>query len=202
MNTFRGLISTVIILMFVSIYLPNTSYACTCEEPGTVQEEMNQSSAVFSGKVIEKYDENKDKKTISSNDPIAFVFEVKESWKGINQTQVVVSTARYSGSCGYEFALNNNYLVYAQERNGELEVNLCSRTTVLPYADQDLEELGKGKKPTEQVTINLKGETPSEPETTKLKGTSKTDNHQVTIYIISALLVLGLVYLTLIRLKK
>ena len=42
-----------------------------------------------------------------------------------------------------------------QMNNGDLSVSLCSRTTLLSSAQEDLNELGLGDKPTEEVKIDL-----------------------------------------------
>lgn len=149
----------ILVIVFSIILLnsaPTVSYACSCVEPGPVEGELELSSVVFSGKVIEMKDVNKNNLSQSSVDPIAIVFEVDESWKGLNQTQVLVYTARDSASCGYEFTLNEDYLVFAQETDGELRVGLCSGTTPLT-ANLDMTALGKSEKPTEQVLIELDG---------------------------------------------
>lgn len=148
-------------------FSPTTSYACSCAEPDTVKEELRHSSAVFSGRVVEIVDENKNKSIQSSADPIAVLFEVEESWKGLNQTQITVYTERSSASCGYEFDLNKEYLVYAHEANGAFKVSYCSRTTLLPTAEKDIRELGQGEKPIEKVSSDsnvIKGEDQINPE--------------------------------------
>lgn len=136
-------------------YSPITSYACSCAEPYPVKEELERSSAVFSGKVVGIIDKNKSKFIQSSADPIAVRFEVEESWKGLSQTQIIVYTERDSSSCGYEFDLGKEYLVYAREVDGELRVSFCSRTALLSAAVKDIEELGKGEKPIEKESIEL-----------------------------------------------
>lgn len=142
------------VLMFFPIltYSPTTSYACSCLEPGPVIEELERSSAVFSGKVIEMVDKNKNKLIRSSADPIAVKFEVAEIWKGKSQTEIIVYTERDSASCGFEFDLDKEYLVYANEVEGELKVSLCSRTKLLSAAGTDIQELGKGEKPVKQTS--------------------------------------------------
>jgi len=65
-----------------------------------------------------------------------------------------VYTSRDSTSCGFEFT-SNEYLVYANKYDGELRASLCSRTTLLSLAQDDLNELGIGEKPTEEVKIDL-----------------------------------------------
>ena len=148
------------LMMLFQSFLPNTSYACDCSKPDNVTEEVDRHTAVFSGKVIEMVDKNAGSQMQSSADLIAVLFEVEESWKGINQTQVIVYTERSSASCGYEFSLENKYLVYAKDIDGELKVSNCSRTTPLSFADEDIAELGKGEKPTEQVALSIDDQTP------------------------------------------
>ncbi|WP_279587129.1 hypothetical protein [Paenisporosarcina antarctica] len=147
----------ILVIFFISLlnYSPTTSYACSCVEANSVKDELDRSSAVFSGEVIEIVDKNKSASLQSSNDPISVLFDVDESWKGVNQTQIVVYTERSEASCGYEFSLNNEYLVYAQEIDGTIKASYCSKTSLLSLAEEDLIELGIGEKPTEQVSIDL-----------------------------------------------
>ncbi|AIF45248.1 hypothetical protein X953_05965 [Virgibacillus sp. SK37] len=143
-----------IIFIFTLFQLPGISHACSCLEPGAPKEEFKHSSAVFTGKVIERIDKNENNLIQSSADQIAVVFKVDKTWKGINETEVIVYTERDSASCGFEFKLNNSYLVYATKKDNKLHVSLCSRTTTLTEAAQDFTELGDGKKPTNQVSVN------------------------------------------------
>ncbi len=48
----------------------------------------------------------------------------------------------------YEFEENKEYIVYAQKQGNEWYVSLCSRTTILAEAGEDLKALGKGDPPT------------------------------------------------------
>ncbi|WP_042349736.1 hypothetical protein [Bacillus massiliigorillae] len=142
------------LILFIScLSFPfNKSYACDCVVPLSVQEELERNTAVFSGKVVEIVDKNKNKIIKSTADPIAVVFEVKEWWKGGKQTQVLVNTVRHSSSCGYKFTVDDQYLVYAREIDGELNVSICSRTQSLSTAQTDIEALGKSHIPTEKVS--------------------------------------------------
>ncbi|WP_240456709.1 hypothetical protein [Virgibacillus halodenitrificans] len=148
-------ITYLMIFIFALSYSPTTSHAFSCVEPGPPKEELKRSSAVFSGKVIKQIDENENNLIQSSADKIATVLKVDKTWKGINETEVIVHTERSSASCGFEFKLNNSYLVYATKKDDKLHVSLCSRTTTLTEATQDLTELGDGKKPTNHVSVNV-----------------------------------------------
>lgn len=184
------------IITFISLlnYSPITSYACSCAGPNTVEEEFEQSAAVFSGKVVEIEDKSKNMFNRSSADPIAVKFEVEETWKGINQTQITVYTAMSSVSCGYEFNLNSAYLVYAHEDNGALKVNLCSRTTPLLTAEKDILELGKVEKTIEQVANVIEDEK-------RVTLVDSINNNKIYIIFLVLGLSLAVVYL-LRRLKK
>ena len=149
LNTVKLAFLMMVLLSTLFVYAPNNGHACSCAEPYPVQQELENSSEVFSGKVIEIVDQNKNVFSQSSADLVAVLFEVEQSWKGLNQKQVVVYTERSSASCGFEFALNEEYLVYAREDSGTLKAGLCSRTTLLSSADTDLVELGEGIKATE-----------------------------------------------------
>ena len=69
-------------------------------------------------------------------------FDVDRVWKGENESSITIQTRQSSASCGYSFEEDSNYLVYAQ-RNGEmLDVSLCSRTSLVSSAAEDISELG------------------------------------------------------------
>ncbi len=140
-------------IMVMFVYPTPTGYACSCAVSQTVEDEMQRSSAVFSGRVIEITDVNKFKVSKSSGDPMAVLFEVNKSWKGVSQSQVIVHTVRSEATCGYEFQENEDYLVYTEENEGKLTTSICSRTTPLVLAQADLDQLGEGEQPTEKVNF-------------------------------------------------
>ncbi|MFZ3579608.1 hypothetical protein [Virgibacillus sp. DJP39] len=151
MKKVATMILLVMVFTTILIYLPSKSFACSCAEPGTVTEEVNRNGAVFSGRVIKQSEDVGLFR--SSADPVSVLFNVDNSWKGVNQTQVIVETESSSASCGYEFTANEKYLVYASDRNGELHASLCSRTIALTDAESDLEVLGMGTEPSEVVHL-------------------------------------------------
>lgn len=146
---------TAVVIGFLFLLFPVTSLACSCVPPGSVQEEMERSSAVFSGKVVEIVNPNEKNEIQSSADLVAVKIEVTEWWKGGNESEVIVYTEMSSASCGFEFSLNEEYIVYAHEDDdGKIRVSLCSRTAQLQYAEEDLKELGEAEKPVKQVKVN------------------------------------------------
>lgn len=187
-------IVSLVTFIFLMNFSPNTGYACSCAEPGSASEELERSSAVFSGEVIRFLDKNTNYLMQSSADPIAVLFEVEETWKGVTQSQVIVYTVRDETSCGYQFSLNTKYLVYANESDGLLKTSYCSKTTPLTLAVDDMEELGEGELPTEQVSIDLEDK-----ESQLLSLNSILNN---LIYIIPVIIFLLLVSIFLLTRRK
>lgn len=155
MKIIRLLILSVLTFTLLFNISAPVTYACSCAMPGSPTEEMAKSGAVFSGKVIEIVDRNKNGLTHSSADPMEVVITVDEIWKGIDESQVVVVTERDSASCGFQFEVDKNYIVYASKDGDQLRASLCSRTALLSAAVDDLSELGEGEKPTVDVVIDL-----------------------------------------------
>lgn len=109
--------------------------ACSCIIPGTPQEELEASSAVFAGKVLSK---------TGAGYGYRVTFEVSEAWKGVEYSEVDVETGFGGGDCGVNFEIGKSYLVYADASEGVLSANSCGRTTLLSMADADLQVLGEG----------------------------------------------------------
>jgi len=115
----------------------DNGHACSCIEPPPPLEALAQSDAVFSGKVT----------VIGQNSDdfsIRFQFAVVDVWKGVTTAETQVITATNSAACGFEFQADERYLVYAyQDENGELNTNICTRTRLLEYAEDDIAALGQ-----------------------------------------------------------
>lgn len=148
------LILLVLLIPMIAHYQTSSTYACSCVQPGAAIDELNQRDFVFSGKVKNIVDPKKGKVVISSADPLTIHFDVKEAWKGINETEVLVVTERDSASCGFNFTMNEEYLVYGNMVDGKRHVSVCSKTALLSHATSDIYELGVGEIPTEIVTLD------------------------------------------------
>ena len=136
----------VVLLAFQFVIVPPTAvYACSCIPPGPTGEELERVTAVFAGKVTQI--EEPEGLFISSADPVQITFQVSEVWKGsVNSTQLA-RTPLDSASCGNAFMMEQEYLVYASGSKADLEVWLCSRTTPIATAADDLLALGIGEIP-------------------------------------------------------
>ena len=125
------------VIVATMLYPINKSHACSCIEPPPPLDALAQADAVFSGKVT-VIDQNSD------DFSIRFQFAVIDVWKGVTTAETQVITATNSAACGVEFQADEQYLVYAyQDDNGELNTNLCTRTRLLEYAEDDIAALGQ-----------------------------------------------------------
>lgn len=106
-----------------------SGWACSCAEI-TVEEDFRDSDVVFSGKVLHKSD-LKDRQS-----PAGFIrvkFDVVAIWKGKTEnntddsensekfSEMEVSTAAYTPSCGYPFKVGETYLVFADSSRLQTE---------------------------------------------------------------------------------
>ena len=110
------------------------AHACSCALR-TPSEALEGASAVFSGRVVGKSGEWRDRVEI----------HVDSVWKGSISSTVVVERP---SECGYPgFALGEDYLVYAYRDGESLHVFLCSGTQQLEYAEEYLQALDGGGRP-------------------------------------------------------
>lgn len=143
-------------LLAVSVSIqafPLNANACSCAEPRAVEPELERSDAVFSGKVLSV----KEKRQVNGYMSKSVLFEVDRTWKGPETSQLIIVTGLGGGDCGYDFIEDREYLVYAQESNmygaKSLASIICSRTSELASAQEDLSILGEGKEPVEAVDL-------------------------------------------------
>ncbi|WP_158587546.1 hypothetical protein [Neobacillus notoginsengisoli] len=133
---------------------PSVSYACKCDRQLTVAENLEKSSTVFAGKVIEI----KEKKQAGVVVEMA-LFEVERIWKGPTDSQIILESIQ--SSCSFDFRKGEDYIVYAKpnaelKNEAALTTGVCDRTAALEKADEDLELLGKGSTP--EKIVDLSGE--------------------------------------------
>lgn len=136
----------------VMLAICTVSFSCTCLPTKIPAEELEQSAAVFSGKVIEVRRHRLEKDLFAK---VEAVVEVDRVWKGIEKRAdksvekrvVTVFTSPDSAACGFAFAEGRSYFVYAMsDEKGRLSTTICSRTRPMKDAGEDLNALGPGKK--------------------------------------------------------
>ncbi len=121
-----SLLAFICLVLICSI---SKGYACSCSEPAPPLESLEVSKAVFVGKVTDI-----DRELFGNNETVTLT--VSSAWKGISTTEVHVTTSSDEASCGYNFELGKEYLVYTLQ--DKMETNICTRTSLLSDADEDL----------------------------------------------------------------
>lgn len=155
-------IMSTFVIIFMSMFLigsfPSITSACSCAEMPSVEEEFERSQAVFSGKVLDV----REKKDIKGFMRKSVLFEVTNTWKGVEQSQVIITTGQGGGDCGIDFKVGHDYLVYANESKmygaKSLVSIICDRTNELSTLQEDLKILGEGQPPIEEVDLTDKYE--------------------------------------------
>lgn len=118
--------------------------ACKCMQAPPAQA-FEQAVAVFEGRVVEIIEP-----APNSTGPAharTVRLQAIRSWKGVESESVELTTAADSAACGFAFAKELNYLVYAFAEEGHLRVSACSRTRPMTDAAEDLQTMGMGATP-------------------------------------------------------
>lgn len=121
-----------------TVFMPFSSVstnALDCVKSGTTKEEIGNSDAIFTGKVINSKDDNRNK----DMQRLSVEFDVYQIWKGEHKETITIQDIP---GWAY-FTVGEEYLVYAKESEGELHSSVCTRSSVLEDAKVDLVELGK-----------------------------------------------------------
>ncbi|MDX8360971.1 hypothetical protein [Cytobacillus sp. IB215316] len=158
MKYVRLCLTSLLVFMLLIPMLTTKANACSCVPSPPVEEAYEQYGAIFSGKVINV---SKSKSFLQSHfSDVEVLFEVTSSWKGIEQSQVKIFTAIDSASCGINFSLQQDYLVYAHlDADNKLVSSICSPTKIMGSAQDDIATLNSIQQPTtadnlEQVNLD------------------------------------------------
>ncbi len=132
------------VLVFVGLSLaalacgPMPAEACTCVDPPPPLVALCRADAVFAGVVVGVRDPNGAPDAEESAEPVSYTIRVQSVWKGDVGDTAVVRTARLASQCGYPFRGDDAYLIYARRDSAGLTTNLCTRTSLLERASNDL----------------------------------------------------------------
>ena len=105
-------------------------------EPSSPEDAYVDADVVFSGQVLSM-------ELDDSGYNFEVSFETIDVWKGDVLDEIIILTATSSDACGYEFQVNNEYLIYAYSYNWGIWTNICTRTNLLEYAQEDLDYLSQ-----------------------------------------------------------
>jgi hypothetical protein len=129
------------LIIMATLLKATGTLACTCGIDRPPKVELEHADAVFSGTVIEI--------KISSSFIKAHI-QVDRIWKGPVDSTMIITTAPDDGGCGYKFTKGKSYLDYGgyseSPKGLEFWTNSCTRTRPIENAQEDLAELGVGKK--------------------------------------------------------
>ena len=116
--------------------------ACSCIGPEQPCQAFGSAAAVFVGTVTGS-ETRQPKEGEDVWGRRVFKFAVLQPFLGVEGTEVEVATGMGGGDCGYGFRKGETYLVYAYGgRDGKpLATGICSRTTPVSDASEDLEFL-------------------------------------------------------------
>jgi len=129
----RGVLSLLLLLMIAVTMLgagltiaAKPAIACSCAISDT-NSSIAYADRIFAGTVAERRETPPDLSGLrSSADPVYYVFEVDQAWKGEVYETTTLYSAAFSASCGMEFVQGEKYLVFAKQGNGMPTTTLCS----------------------------------------------------------------------------
>ena len=134
---------------------PRQVHACSCLEPGSPTEELEEVDAVFAGRVVSIQTADNPNAPVSYFDKTTFVFEVSAAWKGTVHEKMYIHRSPFVYACEFDFIEGEEYIVYAYENpnvEGGYSAYNCSRTALLGLARRDLDVLGEGHAPGSNTT--------------------------------------------------
>lgn len=122
--------------------------ACTCARPDPPCGEYGEADAIFLGRVVgsaerKSFTDHSGNKVVYDVGRIRFL--VQESFKGVSGYEVEIHSGTGGGDCGYWFLRNESYVVYAYKSSeaNKLFTSICTRTTHVTEAKEDLDFLRK-----------------------------------------------------------
>jgi hypothetical protein len=174
-----NLILAVLFCFFASIQTVN---ACSCFPLPAIYETFQNSSAVFTGKVLsfrdvelEEVSEEDGKKEVFKFKERIYRFQIIENLKGAKTKEVEVSVGPVNSSCYRGFTVGERYLIYADLEGKMLSHSFCSRSEALFSADTQIyfiREFLRGSKESQLYgSVSLVDTFPGSfrPRTTKLE---------------------------------
>ena len=156
--------SALALVVAVVLFTASEAAACSCARPKSAQESLLQYDVVFVGRVksvrrtwplvltIGKSVVGQFSEWLGGSgydptdaDGVRVTVELSETFKGDASSKVTIRTGFGGGDCGYDFSVDDTYLVYAsRSERGVLTANICSRTGLTQDRAEDLRTLRAG----------------------------------------------------------
>jgi len=108
-------------LFLLVVIMPNV-YACQCIGNMPIEQKVIANDIIFSGKLVEKY---------QNSNQNGFIFEIDKLWKNhsdkilLEQKNITIFSEFFGSTCEPNFTVGRDYLVYS-EMKGERAVTSCS----------------------------------------------------------------------------
>ena len=116
--------------------------ACQCPEKPGVEQALSDAEIVFVGRALEVSES-----PIRANE-IEAKFSIFRKIKGFEEfqeqlvpTKVIIYTPKENAKCGFTFATNQDYLIYAGGTLAHFKTDTCSRTIDLDHGLDELNQL-------------------------------------------------------------
>ena len=147
--TLGSIMRLLLTVLMVGLWLhlhPGPSQTHYCEESGSPSEELEGADAVFLGRAVSVSYVERVYGEETYIESVITKFKVTTVWKGPMSETIYINSG---GSYGIGFAEGEEYIVYAYHapRRTGLATGLCTRTTPLSRAMEDLVGLGEGTSP-------------------------------------------------------
>jgi hypothetical protein len=126
-----------IILLFV-IFISNSAFSCSCRTKHDVKKSYKYYEIIIAAKVIEIIEPKTD--TIVSNDGTILFrtpingHKIKVELISIYKGKIIykhITIAPEDSNCEYPFRIGEEYLIYGWLNKGQIETDLCTRTSLL-----------------------------------------------------------------------
>ncbi|MQY08951.1 hypothetical protein [Actinomadura macrotermitis] len=131
----RTLLASALVVLLVVAAAPGRACACSCAAVPE-QKAYAMADAVFTGRVVQRHVYSPVWGESSSSDPTVLVFEVSAVNKGEVSRLQDVRTAAQDATCGLSARQGDEYLIFADRKDGVLEAYACggSRPAGRPLA--------------------------------------------------------------------
>jgi hypothetical protein len=129
---------------------PRPAFACSCAGLATPLEAVKHADSVFVGRVVgggANLDQS-DRTELPPLSQVRYTFDIISTLKGSHTPQITVLTGSGGGDCGVEFRIGSVWVVYGRSYDDNTYyTSICTRTSPLSYAGEDLRALGPGNPP-------------------------------------------------------
>lgn len=136
------MIKKVLIVLALAISQHSIALACKCLLPGPeINEAFQRADVIFVGRCTSAELKTRKDTEWGEHYIIRFTFEVQNRWKGLSKKEeVVVETGIGFGDCGFPFRLGLSYLIYGYYENNSFKTDICTRTRLVGYYPNHIEE--------------------------------------------------------------